>query len=65
MGTGTCGRTCCDAWGHGVWAQVIGQFNLGFILARLGQDVFIIDQHAADEKRTFEKLQVRFEARHG
>jgi DNA mismatch repair protein PMS2 len=39
--------------------EVIGQFNLGFILARLGRDVFIIDQHAADEKRTFERLQVR------
>ncbi len=24
--------------------QVIGQFNLGFILAKLGDDLFIIDQ---------------------
>lgn len=25
----------------------LGQFNLGFIIARLEQDLFIIDQHAA------------------
>eukprot|EP00750_Incisomonas_marina_P030387 INCI7483.3.p1 GENE.INCI7483.3~~INCI7483.3.p1 ORF type:complete len:410 (-),score=97.98 INCI7483.3:267-1340(-) len=37
--------------------QVIGQFNLGFIIARLGNDLFIIDQHASDEKRRFEMLQ--------
>ncbi|GLI71001.1 hypothetical protein VaNZ11_016117 [Volvox africanus] len=37
--------------------QVLGQFNLGFILARHGSDVFIIDQHAAAEKTTFERLQ--------
>lgn len=24
--------------------SVLGQFNLGFILARLGRDVFIVDQ---------------------
>lgn len=36
--------------------QVVGQFNLGFILARLGRDVFIVDQHAADEKTNFERL---------
>jgi DNA mismatch repair protein PMS2 len=37
--------------------QVIGQFNLGFIIARLGSDLFILDQHACDEKYTFETLQ--------
>ena len=37
--------------------EVIGQFNLGFILAKLGDDLFIIDQHASDEKYTFENLQ--------
>lgn len=36
--------------------SVLGQFNLGFILARLGQDLFIIDQHASDEKYNFELL---------
>ena len=36
--------------------QVVGQFNLGFIIARLGQDLFIIDQHASDEKYNFERL---------
>nr|XP_012231577.1 PREDICTED: mismatch repair endonuclease PMS2 [Linepithema humile] len=36
--------------------EVIGQFNLGFIIARLENDLFIIDQHATDEKFRFEKL---------
>ena len=33
------------------------QFNLGFIIARLNDDLFIIDQHATDEKYNFETLQ--------
>ena len=48
--------------------RIIGQFNLGFILAtRSGSDtdgtnsskdeLFIIDQHASDEKYNFERLQ--------
>jgi DNA mismatch repair protein PMS2 len=37
--------------------HIIGQFNLGFILATLGDDLFIIDQHASDEIYNFEKLQ--------
>ena len=37
--------------------EVVGQFNLGFIIARLNADLFIIDQHAADEKFNFEMLQ--------
>ena len=59
--------------------QVVGQFNLGFIIARrrtqasasakgkekateddnedLQDDLFIIDQHASDEKYNFERLQ--------
>lgn len=47
--------------------QVVGQFNLGFIIARRraagedgqdGQDdLFIVDQHASDEKYNFERLQ--------
>lgn len=36
--------------------QIIGQFNLGFIVAKLDSDLFIIDQHASDEKFQFEKL---------
>lgn len=37
--------------------NVIGQFNTGFIIARLHPNsLFIIDQHAADEKATFEHL---------
>ncbi|GAA5999464.1 ATP-binding mismatch repair protein [Rhodotorula paludigena] len=57
--------------------QVVGQFNLGFIIARrrvragsakgkerevnpdaeLHDDLFIVDQHASDEKYNFERLQ--------
>ncbi|PWN21887.1 DNA mismatch repair protein MutL [Microstroma glucosiphilum] len=42
---------------------VLGQFNLGFIIARRrgetdgSDDLFIIDQHASDEKFNFETLQ--------
>ncbi|KAJ1887698.1 ATP-binding mismatch repair protein [Kickxella alabastrina] len=39
--------------------SVIGQFNRGFIIARLNQDLYIIDQHASDEKYNFEQLQQR------
>lgn len=35
---------------------IVGQFNMGFIIARLGGDLFIIDQHASDEKYNFERL---------
>nr|CAD7411385.1 unnamed protein product [Timema poppensis] len=37
--------------------SIVGQFNLGFIVVRLRADLFIIDQHASDEKYNFEKLQ--------
>jgi len=45
--------------------DVVGQFNKGFIVARLRKtggdgatdDLFIMDQHAADEKYNFETLQ--------
>ncbi|XP_072044566.1 mismatch repair endonuclease PMS2-like [Amphiura filiformis] len=37
--------------------DIIGQFNLGFIIAKLKSDLFIIDQHATDEKYNFEDLQ--------
>ncbi|CBY24580.1 unnamed protein product [Oikopleura dioica] len=39
--------------------QVIGQFNRGFIIVTVGQlkdDLFLIDQHACDEKFNFERL---------
>ncbi|CAO2839733.1 unnamed protein product [Amaranthus hypochondriacus] len=36
--------------------KVIGQFNLGFIIGKLDEDLFIVDQHAADEKYNFERL---------
>lgn len=37
--------------------EIIGQFNLGFIIVRLGSDLYIIDQHASDEKFRFEGFQ--------
>jgi DNA mismatch repair protein PMS2 len=47
--------------------EVLGQFNKGFIIARLRRetkegakgtdDLFIVDQHASDEKYNFETLQ--------
>ena len=37
--------------------KLIGQFNLGFIIAKLESDLFIIDQHASDEKYNFELLE--------
>ncbi len=33
--------------------QILGQFNLGFIIARLNDDLYILDQHACDEKYRF------------
>lgn len=36
---------------------IVGQFNLGFIITRLDDDLFIIDQHATDEIYNFETLQ--------
>ncbi|KAM7371033.1 hypothetical protein PAMP_010534 [Pampus punctatissimus] len=37
--------------------EIIGQFNLGFIITKFNSDVFMIDQHATDEKYNFEMLQ--------
>ena len=37
--------------------EIIGQFNQGFIITKLGDDLFIIDQHASDEKYNFEEQQ--------
>jgi len=37
--------------------SIIGQFNLGFILARdYNNNIWILDQHACDEKYNFERL---------
>jgi DNA mismatch repair protein PMS2 len=36
---------------------IVGQFNNGFIVAGTGKDLFILDQHACDEKTKFEYLQ--------
>lgn len=40
--------------------KVIGQFNLGFIIAQLERDLFIVDQHATDERYNFEQLEKNF-----
>ena len=37
--------------------RILGQFNTGFIITALGTDLFILDQHACDEKVQFERLQ--------
>ena len=36
--------------------SIIGQFNKGFIITELNNSLFIIDQHAADEKVNYETL---------
>lgn len=35
---------------------VVGQFNRGFIVARLNDDLFVVDQHASDERANYERL---------
>lgn len=42
---------------HFTQMRVVGQFNLGFMICLLGSDLFILDQHACDEKYNFEVLQ--------
>ena len=38
-------------------AYIIGQFNMGFIIAKLlTDDIFIVDQHASDEKFRYESF---------
>jgi len=34
--------------------KILGQFNLGFLVCKLGKHLFIVDQHAADEKFRYE-----------
>jgi DNA mismatch repair protein PMS2 len=38
--------------------RILGQFNLGFIVAEHKDDLYILDQHACDEKYNFETLQL-------
>nr|CCC93204.1 mismatch repair protein [Trypanosoma congolense IL3000] len=42
---------------------VHGQFNHGFIVTSLGDNIFVIDQHAADEKFNYENLMSRYVAK--
>lgn len=37
--------------------RVIGQFNSAFVVARLDNQLFVVDQHASDEKYNFEQFQ--------
>ena len=39
--------------------EIIWQLNDGFIITRVKSELFIVDQHAADEKYNFEQLQSR------
>ena len=40
---------------HFLKGEIIGQFNHGFIITRLlDKDLFIVDQHATDEKFRYE-----------
>lgn len=36
--------------------EVIGQFNNAFIFTKFNDELFMIDQHASDEKYNFERL---------
>ena len=36
--------------------NIIGQFNKGFIITSINNSLFIIDQHASDEKKNYENL---------
>ena len=38
--------------------RVIGQFNCGFIITILRGDIFILDQHACDEKYRLELIYI-------
>ena len=36
--------------------NIIGQFNKGFIITKLNDNLFIVDQHASDEIYNYETL---------
>jgi len=40
--------------------EIIGQFRASYILCRQGEDLLIIDQHAAHERVRFEELRAEF-----
>lgn len=37
--------------------KIVGQFNKSFIVATLGSELFILDQHACDERRGLEAFE--------
>ena len=37
--------------------KIVGQFNKSFIVATLGSELFILDQHACDERRGLENFE--------
>ncbi|KAH9510475.1 hypothetical protein DERF_008995 [Dermatophagoides farinae] len=37
-------------------ARIVGQYNLGFIVVRYDDNLFVLDQHALDERFNYEKL---------
>lgn len=39
--------------------KIIGQFNNAFIFTKLDDEMFMIDQHASDEKYNFERFKRR------
>lgn len=40
--------------------ELVGQFNLGFLITKLDNNLFIVDQHASDEKANYESLHHKF-----
>lgn len=36
--------------------DIVGQFNIGFIVCQLGLQFYLVDQHAASEKTNYERL---------
>ncbi|VDN09255.1 unnamed protein product [Dibothriocephalus latus] len=51
--------TFCPLFYSKTWFEsmrVVGQFNRGFITCQHERDLFIVDQHASDEKNRFEYL---------
>ncbi|MCP4404957.1 MAG: DNA mismatch repair endonuclease MutL [bacterium] len=51
--------------GHAVFGRLrpIGQFDETYILAQAGEELFIIDQHAAHERIFYEKYKAQFQSK--